>query len=137
KYGLKKRRLNKFNKEVDRFYKKNITSRTYHSELASKYQKRFERYQEDLFVFLKHDSIPWHNNTAERALRHIAIQKKISGSFFESGASSYLTLLGIMQTCRFQEKSFLKFLVSGEKDVDAFKSPKIKKRTQVAKSVPK
>lgn len=137
KYGLKKRHLSKFNKEVERFYKKNIISRTYHSELVNKYQKRFERYQEDLFVFLKHDSIPWHNNTAERALRHIAIQKKISGSFFESGASSYLTLLGIMQTCRFQNKSFLKFLVSGEKDVDSFKSPKIKKRTQVAKSVPK
>jgi uncharacterized protein (DUF433 family) len=78
KYGLKKRHLNKFNKEVDRFYKNNIISRTYHSELANKYQKRFERYQESLFVFLKYDSIPWHNNTAERALRHIAIQKKMN-----------------------------------------------------------
>ncbi|MDV3348063.1 transposase [Leptothoe sp. ISB3NOV94-8A] len=87
-----------------------------------------------LFTFLEYDSIPWHNNTAERALRHIAIQRKISGYFFETGANSYLTLLGIMQTCKFQEKSFLKFLVSGEKDVDAFKSPKVKKRTQTAKS---
>lgn len=133
KYGLKKRHLNKFNKKVDRFYKKNIISRTYNSELVNKYKNRFERYQESLFVFLKYDSIPWHNNTAERAIRHIAIQKKISGSFFESGATSYLTLLGIMQTCRFQEKSFLKFLISGEKDVDTFKSPKIKRRTQIAK----
>jgi predicted RecB family nuclease len=130
KYGLKKRHLSKFKKEVDRFYKNNINNRSYHSELAVKYQKRFERYQESLFTFLEYDSIPWHNNTAERALRHIAIQKKISGSFFESGATSYLILLGIMQTCRFQEKSFLKFLISGEKDVDAFKSPKIRKRTQ-------
>ncbi len=137
RYGLKKRHLNKFNREIDRFYKSNITSKIYHSELVNKYQKRLERYQESLFTFLKYDSIPWHNNTAERALRHIAIQKKISGSFFESGATSYLTLLGIMQTCRFQEKSFLKFLVSGEKNVDAFKSPKVKKRTEVAKSMPK
>ena len=133
KYGLKKRHLRKFKKEVERFYKNNINDRSYYSELAIKYQKRFERYKENLFTFLEHDSIPWHNNTAERALRHIAVQRKISGSFFESGAISYLTLLGIMQTCRFQEKSFLKFLVSGEKDVDAFKSPKIRKRTQTVK----
>jgi hypothetical protein len=133
KYGLKKRHLSKFKKEVDRFYKNNINNRSYHSELAVKYQKRFERYQESLFTFLEYDSIPWHNNTAERSLRHIAIQRKISGSFFESGATSYLTLLGIMQTCRFQEKSFLKFLISGEKDIDAFKSSKIRKRTQLIK----
>lgn len=136
KYGLKKRHLTKFKKEVNRFYKNNINDRIYHSELVIKYQKRFERYQESLFTFLEYDSIPWHNNTAERALRHITVQEKISGYFFESGITSYLTLLGVMQTCRFQEKSFLKFLVSGEKNVDAFKSPKIKKRTQVAKSIP-
>ncbi|MDJ0692409.1 MAG: TM0106 family RecB-like putative nuclease [Xenococcaceae cyanobacterium MO_188.B32] len=133
KYGLKKRHLRKFKKEVERFYKNNVNDRRYYSELTIKYQKRFERYQESLFTFLEHDSIPWHNNTAERALRHLAVQRKISGSFFESGATSYLTMLGIMQTCRFQEKSFLKFLVSGEKDVDAFKSPKIRKRTKTAK----
>lgn len=130
KYGLKKRNLRKFKKDVDRFYRNNIDDKTYDSELIIKYQKRFERYQNSLFTFLEYDSIPWHNNIAERALRHIAIQKKISGSFFESGATSYLTLLGIMQTCRFQEKSFFKFLISGEKDIDAFKSPKIKRRTK-------
>jgi hypothetical protein len=135
KYGLKKRHLRKFKKEVDRFYKYNIFDRSYQSELAIKSQKRFERYQDSLFTFLEYDSIPWHNNTAERALRHFAVQRKISGSFFESGATSYLTLLGIMQTCKFQEKLFLKFLISGEKDVDAFKSPKIRKRTQAAKSM--
>ena len=134
RYGLKKRNLRKFKKESERFYKSNITNRDYQSELATKYQKRFERYKESLFTFLEHDSIPWHNNTAERALRHIAVQRKISGSFHESGAASYLVLLGIMQTCRFQEKSFLKFLVSGEKDVDAFKSPKKRKRRKAVAS---
>ncbi len=134
RYGLKKRHLRKFTKETERFYKNNIRNRDYQSELATKFQKRFERYQESLFTFLEYDAIPWHNNTAERALRHIAVQRKISGSFYESGASSYLTLLGIMQTCRFQEKSFLKFLVSGEKDVDAFKSPKKRKRKKAVAS---
>lgn len=58
---------------------------------------------------------------AERALRHIAVQRKISGSFGSSGILRYLLLLGITQSCRFQNKSLLQFLLSGEKDVDIFK----------------
>lgn len=121
KYGLKKRHLSKFNKVVEKFYVQNILDKVYHSELAVKYQKRFERYRQSLFTFLEQDTIPWNNNTAERAIRHLAIQRKISGSFYESGATSYLVLLGIMQTCRFQDKSLLKFFMSGEKDIDKFK----------------
>ncbi len=121
KYGLKKRHLSKFNKVVEKFYTQNILDKVYRSELAVKYQKRFERYRQSLFTFLEQDTIPWNNNTAERAIRHLAIQRKISGSFYESGATSYLVLLGIMQTCRFQEKSLLKFFMSGEKDIDKFK----------------
>ena len=128
KYGLKKRHLAKFKKEVDKFYQNNIDDKIYHSELTIKYQKRFDRYRDGLFTFLDYDLIPWHNNTAERALRHITIQEKISGSFFESGLTSYLTMLGIVQTCRFQEKSFLKFLLSGEKNIDDFKPPKTRKK---------
>ena len=48
------------------------------------------------------------------------IQRKISGSFGREGIHRYLRLLGIAQTCKFQEKSFLEFLLSGGKDVDAF-----------------
>ena len=65
--------------------------------------------------------IPWNNNAAERALRHLAVQRKISGAFSQKGATDYLRLLAISQTCRFQEKSFLGFLLSGLKNVDAFK----------------
>lgn len=70
------------------------------------------------------NGIPWHNNTAENAIRHLAVQRKISGTFFKSAASQYLLLLGITQTCRFQNKSLLKFLLSGEIDIEKFKSPK-------------
>ncbi len=124
KYGLKERHLNKFKKLVEKFYCQNIVEQVYRSDLAAKYQKRFERYRESLFTFLEQDAIPWNNNTAERAIRHLAIQRKISGSFSESGATSYLVLLGIMQTCRFQDKSLLKFFMSGEKDIDKFKRTK-------------
>ena len=129
-YGLKKRHLQKFKKNVEKFYSKHITDKVYKSELASNFQKRFERDKENLFTFLEYDSIPWHNNTAENAIRHLAVQRKISGSFFESGATAYLVLLEIMKTCKSQNKSFLKFLLSKEKDVDKFKSPKKRKSTK-------
>jgi predicted RecB family nuclease len=121
-HGLKARRLIKFMPTVDDFYRHHITARAYKFEVTRKYQKRFERYRDSLFTFLTQDGIPWNNNTAERGIRHLAVQRKISGSFFENAVSNYLLLLGIAQTCRFQEKSFLKFLMSGGLDVEAFKA---------------
>ncbi len=124
KYGLKKRHLQKFSKQIDHFYERVITDRTYRSDLTVKYQSRFKRYRQSLFTFTEHDGIPWNNNMAERAIRHLAVQRKISGFFFKSVAPQYLLMLGITQTCRFQEKSLLKFLMSGEQDIDTFKAPK-------------
>ena len=121
RYGLKTRHLRKFEREVERFYKVNIDGRQYQSESANKFHKRLERYRDSLFVFLEADGIPWENNMAERALRQIAVQRKISGFFFEDGARQYLRLLGLAQTCRFQEKSFLRFLLSGVRNIDEFK----------------
>jgi Transposase IS66 family/RNase_H superfamily len=119
-HGLKTKKLSKFNTNVTQFYE-NTINKTYKSDLALKYQKRFLRYRDSLFVFLSEDNIPWNNNAGERAIRHLAVQRKISGTFFESMMPHYLLLLGIMQTCRFQGKSFLKFLLSKEKDIDLFK----------------
>lgn len=124
KYGSKTRYLDKFRKLVDRFYRTTIVGRTYRSELARIYQKRLQRYRHSLFTFLEYDGIPWNNNMAERAIRHLAVQRKISGTFFASVAPQYLLLLGLAQTCRFQGKSVLKFLLSGEKDIDSFKAAK-------------
>jgi hypothetical protein len=121
RYGLKAWHLRKFEKSVEQFYARNIVSKEYASELAAKYQKRFQRYRQSLFTFLGQDGIPWNNNMAERAIRQLAIQRKISGTFFKKVAPQYLLLLAIAQTCRFQEKSFLKFLLSKERDVDQFR----------------
>jgi transposase len=120
-FGLKAWHLRKFNKDVERFYDKNITGREYRSEATESYRKRFDRYQGSLFTFLNEDAIPWNNNMAERAIRQLAVQRKISGSFFRQSAGHYLLLLAISQTCRFQGKSFLKFLLSKEIDVDSFR----------------
>jgi len=124
KYGLRKRHLHKFSKQIDQFYEKVITDRTYHSDLTMRYQSRFKRYRQSLFTFTEYDNIPWNNNMAERAIRHLAVQRKISGFFFKSFAPKYLLMLGITQTCRFQDKSLLKFLMSGEKNIDTFKAAK-------------
>jgi hypothetical protein len=79
----------------------------------------------------EHDGISWNNNMAERAIRHLAVQRKISGFFFESVTPHYLLLLAITQTCKFQDKSLLEFLMSGEKDIDTFRGAR-----RVRRSVP-
>ena len=124
RYGLKVRHLRKHMKAVERFYKHAIDAKEHECEIVQKYQKRFVRYRDSLFQFLTENGIPWNNNMAERGLRHFAVQRKISGSFFKSGANDYLRLLGISQTCRFQDKPFLQFLLSGMLDVDKFRARK-------------
>jgi hypothetical protein len=109
---------------VDRFYETVIEGREYGLDVTKTYQKRFVRHRESLFRFLDEDGIPWNNNTGERAIRHLAVQRKISGRLYQRGAVDYLVLLGIAQTCRFLEKSLLKFLLSKEIDVDRFQSAK-------------
>ncbi len=121
RFGLKTRHMRRFLKDVERFYAKHITGREYTSEPALKYQKRFDRYRDSLFTFLTQDGIPWENNMAERAIRQLAVQRKISNTFSKRVAPQYLLLLAISQTCRFQGKSFLKFLLSKETDLDSFR----------------
>jgi len=121
RFGLKARHLAKHHGRIDKFYRDMITGKVSARETTGRYVKRFERYKEALFSFVENDGVPWHNNTAERALRHLAVQRKISGSFGEKGATNYLRLLAIAQTCRFQRKSFLGFLLSKSANVDEYK----------------
>ncbi|MBP9901730.1 MAG: IS66 family transposase, partial [Verrucomicrobia bacterium] len=121
RYGLKPFHLKKHQRRVDRFYIRTIIACETTNELTLKYKKRFERYKDSMFTFLTHADVSWNNNAAERAIRHLAVQRKISGAFTTTGANHYLRLLAIAQTCRFQDKSFLGFLLSGLKNVDAYK----------------
>jgi predicted RecB family nuclease len=119
KYGLKKRHFNKFKKSIDRYYSKAIIGTVYKSEITIKYQNRLKKYWKSLFTFIGIDNIPWNNNMAERGLRHLAVQRNIS-KYFGKGIDNYLLFLGIMQTCKFHNKSFLKFLLSGKKDMSKY-----------------
>jgi hypothetical protein len=134
KYGLKARNLRKYKRVIMRFYARCIDNNMYECEIVARYQKRFIRYRDSLFLFIEEDGIPWNNNAAERAIRHLAVQRKISGSFYREFTSKYLRLLGIGQTCRFQEKSFLHFLTSGKKDVDQYRE---RKRRAVSEQITK
>jgi hypothetical protein len=132
KYDSKKRHLNRYRKPLDQFYRKRIDGITYTFEVTIKYQKRFQRYRDSLFTFLEEDHIPWNNNMAERAIRHLAVQRKISGTFYDSLVAEYLLLLGMAQSCRFQNKQFLKFLLSKETDIDLYKPPKTLKYSELS-----
>jgi hypothetical protein len=127
RFGLKARHLRKHRSRVDHFYRDMITGKVSARDTTARYRKRFERYKDSLFSFIEDDGVPWHNNTAERALRHLAVQRKISGSFSEKGATDYLRLLAIAQTCRFQGKSFLGFL-----PVEIYKRRRIQRTEQSA-----
>jgi Transposase IS66 family len=93
-YGLKRRYLRKFEHQVDIFYRTVIVDKPYKSDLVLTYQKRFIRYKDSLFTFLTEDGIPWHNNTAERAIRPFEIQRDVSKSpLYEATTHAYLALL--------------------------------------------
>jgi len=130
RFGLKALHLRKYQKDVEHFYRDIISGHPVQDEITAKYQKRFERYRNSVFCFLSGDGIPWNNNAAERALRHLAVQRRISGTFSRKGANHYLRLLAVAQTCRFQNKSFLCFLTSGCVDVDKYNKGRRRQTTE-------
>jgi predicted RecB family nuclease len=120
RYGLKQYHLNKHKEEVARYFRY-LSEQAFGSEVASKYQKRLQKYQDKLFVFLDHDGIPWNNNNAENAIKRFASRRKIFGTWpTADGLQDYLVFLSIYQTCRLKNLSFLRFLRSGTFDIDAF-----------------
>jgi hypothetical protein len=116
KYGLKKRHLNKHLKDTDRFFDR-LPTRKFETELALAYCKKFKKYHEKLFTFLKYDGIPWNNNNAEVAIKPFAIHRNhIGGLHTQKGIKDYLILLSIQQTCKYRNLNFYEFLKSGTKE---------------------
>jgi hypothetical protein len=67
------------------------------------------------------DGVPWNNNNAENAIRQFAYYRDDTpGRLKEPGLRDYLVLLSLYQTCRYKGVSFLKFLLSRERDMTAF-----------------
>jgi predicted RecB family nuclease len=118
--GLKSRFLRKHLVEVVRFYRR-ISKAAELSAAALKWRARLEKDREKLFTFLSHDGVPWNNNNAEHAIKAFArLRRTIEGLSTPKGIEEYLILLSVCQTCKYSGLDFLKFLRSGEIDIDTF-----------------
>ena len=70
--------------------------------------ERFLLQQDQVLAFLDDLTIPFDNNQAERDLRGLKIQQKVSGCFrSEWGADAYATIRGYLATLRKQGQSLL------------------------------
>ena len=68
---------------------------------------RGRKYAEQLFTYLDHEGIEPDNNPAEREIRSMVIQRKVSGSYKNAGVSEVFHLLkSLSETCRKNGKDF-------------------------------
>jgi predicted RecB family nuclease len=134
RFGLKRRFLQKHKSEVDRFFRQ-LSRRTYVTELALKCQQRLKKNRETLFTFLDHDGVPWNNNNAEHAVKAFALlRRNFDGVSTEKGIKEYLILLSVCQTCKYQGLDFLDFLRSGETDIQTFAESKERRKRRKAQN---
>jgi predicted RecB family nuclease len=135
-HGLKQRHLQRHKRDVDRFFQE-LSEQTYHSETADLLRRRVTKYQNKLFTFIDHDGVPWNNNNAENAIKRFAYYREGTvGMMMERGLSDYLVLLSICQTCRYKGVSFLRFLASGQRDIDSYCRRKFSRRWPVVQVYP-
>lgn len=120
RFGLKARFLRKHKIQVACF-NRSIVGSKFKTEVAIKYQKRFDRNANKLFTFLDYDNVPWNNNNAEHAIKPFAMLRHvIGGTSTPRGIREYLVLLSVEETCKYRGISFLDFLRSGELEIDNF-----------------
>ena len=119
-HGLKQCHLKRHEQAVEKYFE-SLAAQEIHSEPAEALRERLTRYKDKLFTFLKYDGVPWNNNNAENAVKQFVYYREHSdGIMRETGLKDYLVLLSIYQTCKYKGISFLKFLLSKERDIDAF-----------------
>ncbi len=120
KHGLRTKFLSKHRRKAEAFLEW-IAKREVISEVAQGYKTRIEKYGERLFTFLDFDGVPWNNNNAENALKLVASRRRLFGtSVSEAGLKDYLVFLSIYQTLRRKGISMLRFLLSGDTDLEKF-----------------
>jgi hypothetical protein len=119
-HGLKRCHLKKHDHGVAQFLQ-SLAAQPFRSEAAEALRQRLLKYREKLFTFTKFDGVPWNNNNAENAIKMFAYYREDTvGVMKEAGLKDYLVLLSLCHTCRYRGISFLKFLLSRERDVDTF-----------------
>jgi hypothetical protein len=120
-HGLKRRHLVKHAADVKAFFQR-LWEKPFQSETAEALRQRLLKYKDKLFMFIDHDGVPWNNNNAEHAIKAFARYREYAeGSISEKGLDNHLVLLGLYQSCEYKGVSFLRFLKSGMRDLDAFR----------------
>ncbi len=137
-HGLKRKYLRKHEEEIKEYFR-SLSAQPFRSEAAEALRVRLIKYQDKLFTFISHDGVPWNNNNAEHAIKQFAYYREYTnGMLRETGMNDYLLLLSICQTCHYKGISFLKFLLSRERDVDIFcERPHRKRRSPAIELYPK
>ncbi len=88
-----------------------LASAAYTDRDCIRYTKRLKREINDLFTFLEHDGVKYHNNDSERALRMIAVIRKILfGNRSEKGMRMTETLCTVYATCELRGVNFCTFV---------------------------
>lgn len=109
------------------FYIRNLQNRIctladaqYTDSDCKRYAKRLRREGGQLLTFLKHDDIPYHNNTSERALRPFALMRKVCyGNRSRRGIKTAEILATTYATCRVRginPYTFMKDYLDGKMD---------------------
>src|SRR5260370_551915 len=120
KHGLKQIYLRQHADDVSKFFQ-DVSSASYVSDAAQSLQQRLMKCRDKLFTFIQYDGVSWNNNNAENAIKQFAYYREnVEGVIKESGLNDYLLLLSIYQTCKYKGVNFLKFLLSGEREIDKF-----------------
>jgi hypothetical protein len=119
-HGLRRRHLRRHASPVAQFFL-GLADQSLSSEPAQTVRTRLLKNRERLFTFLEHDGVPWNNNAAENAIRRFAYFRDDTAPLTrEGGLKDYLVLLSLFQTCRYKAVNFWRFLLSRQKDIDAF-----------------
>ena len=119
-HGLKRQHLIKHERHVATFFT-SLENESFQSEAAETLRARMIKNRDKLFTFIYHDGVPWNNNTPENAIRRFAYYRDSTpGRFKEAGLKEYLVMLSLCQTCHYKNVSFLRFLLSRKRDIDAF-----------------
>lgn len=110
--GLKAVKLRRFKKPIATFFLR-LNATIYSSEAAEGFRLRLLKNESRLFTFIDHDNVPWNNNNAEHAMKHIAwFRDENCNLHTPHSIRNHLVLMGMYVTCVYRDIPFLKFLLS-------------------------